>query len=52
MKCDKCLKRIGESEAYYELQEWEMQNGDGSEVGDTRLCQGCYSDMKKFLLPQ
>ena len=51
MKCDKCLNRIEDSETYFELQEWEMENDNGHECGDTRLCSDCYFKMKSFLAP-
>lgn len=49
MKCDKCNKEIGKQETYFELQEWEMCDGDGSEGCDTRLCQTCYDKYRDFI---
>lgn len=51
MKCDKCLKPIVENEVYFEFQEWEMEDQEGHECGDTRLCSNCYFEVKKFLIP-
>lgn len=43
-KCDICELAIADDETYFDVVIWEMQDGEGVEVGEITMCQSCKED--------
>jgi len=47
--CNRCKKTIESEENYTDIVFWDMNDGEGSEVGESTICNNCHAELIKFL---